>query len=311
MQWFKHDSNAHTDAKLKKVRIRYGMEGYGLYWYCLELIAGDVGEANITFELEHDAELIAFDTGLHIEHVQEIMRYMVDLRLFESDSGRVTCMKMAKRLDKSMTSSPHMRKVITDMRVVSEDYAGYVYLILASGDPDSKLKIGRSKNPWQRVKEIRETECADGYNLELVATIKPDDAVSLETEFHRQFSQKRIKNEWFEYSNEIVDAASALAKATTDNYVELLRHVVVSPERKKEEKERKSTGRFSPPTLQEVADYCRERNNSVDPGRFIDHYETNGWVRGKTKIKSWKACVRTWEKDKPPCTAGNTGMLEI
>ncbi|MCD8052170.1 MAG: hypothetical protein LUE89_10925 [Clostridiales bacterium] len=27
---------------------------------------------------------------------------------------------------------------------------------------------------------------------------------------------------------------------------------------------------------------------------FVDHYEAGGWMRGNTKIKSWKACVRTW-----------------
>jgi hypothetical protein len=59
MRWFKHDADANADAKLKKVRIKYGMQGYGLYWYCLELIAGNVDVDNITFELEHDAEIIA------------------------------------------------------------------------------------------------------------------------------------------------------------------------------------------------------------------------------------------------------------
>jgi len=56
-------------------------------------------------------------------------------------------------------------------------------------------------------------------------------------------------------------------------------------------------GRFAPPSLEEVTEYCKERDNKVDPQSFVDHYETNGWVRGKTKIKSWKACVRTWEKN--------------
>jgi len=55
------------------------------------------------------------------------------------------------------------------------------------------------------------------------------------------------------------------------------------------------TSRFAPPSLQEVQDYCQERENSVNPQKFIDHYDANGWVRGKTKIKCWKSCVRTWE----------------
>ena len=55
-------------------------------------------------------------------------------------------------------------------------------------------------------------------------------------------------------------------------------------------------GRFSPPTVEQVKAYCEERKNSISPNDFVDHYETNGWMRGKTKIKCWKACVRTWEK---------------
>jgi len=55
--------------------------------------------------------------------------------------------------------------------------------------------------------------------------------------------------------------------------------------------------KFKPPTLEEVTAYCKERNNSVNPQQFIDHYTANGWYRGKTKIKDWKACVRTWEKN--------------
>lgn len=53
--------------------------------------------------------------------------------------------------------------------------------------------------------------------------------------------------------------------------------------------------RFIPPTLEEVTSYCQERKNGIDPQKFIDHYTANGWMRGKTKIKDWKACIRTWE----------------
>ena len=54
---------------------------------------------------------------------------------------------------------------------------------------------------------------------------------------------------------------------------------------------------FKKPAFIEVLKYCRDRQNKVDPQEFIDHYEANGWMRGKTKIKCWKACVRTWEKN--------------
>ena len=54
--------------------------------------------------------------------------------------------------------------------------------------------------------------------------------------------------------------------------------------------------RFTPPTLQEVTDYCLERGNSVDPSRFIDFYASKGWKVGNQPMKDWKACVRTWEQ---------------
>ena len=55
--------------------------------------------------------------------------------------------------------------------------------------------------------------------------------------------------------------------------------------------------RFVPPTLEEVKEYCLERKNSVDAERFIDYYTSKGWVVGKSKMKDWKAAVRTWEKN--------------
>lgn len=62
-------------------------------------------------------------------------------------------------------------------------------------------------------------------------------------------------------------------------------------------KDRTGKGKI-PPSLEEVTAYCNERHNNVDPQQFIDFYESKGWYVGKTKMKDWKACVRTWEKRK-------------
>ena len=53
---------------------------------------------------------------------------------------------------------------------------------------------------------------------------------------------------------------------------------------------------FTPPSLSEVADYISENQYPVDPSRFIDFYESKGWMVGKNKMKCWKAAVRTWSK---------------
>jgi len=63
---------------------------------------------------------------------------------------------------------------------------------------------------------------------------------------------------------------------------------------------------FRAPTVEEVASYCRERGNNIDPARFCDHYAAIGWKVGKAAMKDWRAAVRTWEgndKDKPQSQA--------
>ena len=193
-----------------KLKIKYGMDGYGLYWTCLELITDDIRQSNITFELKHDAELLAELTYLKVRDVEEMMVFMVNLGLFQNTNGTITCLSILKRLDQSMTSSVHLRKLLTELK--SHD----------------KVMI----------------------NPDLVMQDK-----------------------------------TRLDKTRPD---------------KKEQR----ASRFTPPTVDQVKDYCLERQNKINPEDFIDYYQANGWMRGRSKIKDWKACVRTWEKfereDKKP-----------
>lgn len=54
--------------------------------------------------------------------------------------------------------------------------------------------------------------------------------------------------------------------------------------------------RFVKPTVEEIRAYCTERSNGVDADKFWDFYEAKGWMVGKSPMKDWKACVRTWEE---------------
>ena len=103
MKWFKHDSNSFIDSKLKRLRMKYGMEGYGLYWYLLECVARTIEPHNLTFELEEDAEVVSSEIDVSRELVQDMMVYMVELGLFENTSGRITCLKMLTRSDEYTT----------------------------------------------------------------------------------------------------------------------------------------------------------------------------------------------------------------
>lgn len=56
----------------------------------------------------------------------------------------------------------------------------------------------------------------------------------------------------------------------------------------------KGGGSFIKPTVEEIRAYCDEQHFVLDAEKFYDYYESNGWVVGKTKMKSWKATVRNW-----------------
>ena len=65
----------------------------------------------------------------------------------------------------------------------------------------------------------------------------------------------------------------------------------------KEKKPKMGRKAFVKPTVEEVAAYCKERSNGIDPEAFIAHYESNGWMVGKNPMQNWKMAIVTWEKN--------------
>lgn len=70
-----------------------------------------------------------------------------------------------------------------------------------------------------------------------------------------------------------------------------------------------SASRFTPPTLADVQAYVAERRSVVDPQAFIDFYESNGWMVGKSPMRDWKAACRnaeSWDRWKRQKDGRNT-----
>ena len=78
---------------------------------------------------------------------------------------------------------------------------------------------------------------------------------------------------------------------------------ITNPQRESNErvtnknKSNNNTKVFTPPTLQEITEYAKERNSCVDPDRFFNFYESKGWMVGKSKMKKWKSAFSNWETD--------------
>ena len=90
-------------------------------------------------------------------------------------------------------------------------------------------------------------------------------------------------------------SADAEHKATTKTETETKTENI--KETLSNERAKKTAPRFSPPTLDEVAEYCRQRNSSVDPKAFWEFFNEGNWKDSKGQpVKNWKQKVLTWEK---------------
>ena len=141
MKWFQHDSDASQDAKVRRLIIKHGPEGYAVYFHCLELIASNIETDNITFELEHDANIIADNLKIKgekdisaVDKVNNIMLTILDLGLFTSDNNRIFCFKMMYRLDNTISRNPQINTIKNKIR---KQYGNTTKLLQSNNKPDN------------------------------------------------------------------------------------------------------------------------------------------------------------------------------
>ena len=66
----------------------------------------------------------------------------------------------------------------------------------------------------------------------------------------------------------------------------------------KESKEIKNI--FIPPNFNDILEFCMQNDLDLDANKFINFYESKGWLVGKAKMKNWQAAVRNWATPKQP-----------
>ena len=76
-------------------------------------------------------------------------------------------------------------------------------------------------------------------------------------------------------------------------------HDGVMRERKKErKKEGGESKRFTAPSVDDVAEYVKQKGYNIDAEQFVAHYNARGWKlnRGQA-MKCWKSACTTWQKN--------------
>lgn len=98
--YFTHDFNARQDAKIKRLIMKHGMAGYGMFWSIVEDLYNNANA------LPTDYESIAFDLRSTTEIVMSIVK---DFGLFVVDSDTFGSMSVQGRLDARAAKSKKAR----------------------------------------------------------------------------------------------------------------------------------------------------------------------------------------------------------
>ena len=75
-------------------------------------------------------------------------------------------------------------------------------------------------------------------------------------------------------------------------------------------KERQKRKRFVPPTLEEVSARCREMGYGIDPDRFWNFYESQGWKVGKNPMRDWHRALAGWQSREGNKTSRKTDFVD-
>lgn len=165
---------------------------------------------------------------------------------------------------------------------------GQLLMSLQDMAKETGLSVQNVRTAINRLKSTRQLTCQPTRYGMLISIVKYDNFQILEDDTNKPIntpSNKELTRNQQGTNTELT---------TNEEYKE------VNKERREELKDyRKETPkatRFTPPTLEEVQTYITENNFIIDAQKFIDYYQSNGWIVGKTKMKDWKATVRGWER---------------
>lgn len=121
--------------------------------------------------------------------------------------------------------------------------------------------------------------------LEMALWAKIARRIDVEIEKYNAISEKRKEA-----------AQKRYAKATPPAVKNANADFSEEPKAKPAKAETAKRASFEKPTVEEIAAYCSERKNGIDPQAYFDFYESKDWKVGSVKMKDWRASVRTWEQ---------------
>lgn len=110
--YFPHDTDMRNDPKIKALRRKFGVEGYGIYCMAIEYI-GDSEYFIADFD-KLGVELMAGDFDIDPERLIEIIKYCQSLDLLQLESGELSCNSLENRLNPLLSKRERDRSRVFD-----------------------------------------------------------------------------------------------------------------------------------------------------------------------------------------------------
>ena len=313
---FSHANNARYDSRLIALRSRHGWLGYGLYWALQELL-------NAADEAILVADYCALSYELRVDEAT-LQSVIEDFDLFDfTHSAAGDTLFSSKTLSEQRAAASRISKI----RAAAGSRGGAPHGNSNAAKNKQKQANGcfeTSKNKQMVVLSVIDSisndyEDAEVNNIDKSAKNKQKQANGcFETSKNKQMvvlsASDSISNNYEDTEVNNIDKTSKNAGAKNiyptslhDNInqvnnqdkKEIVKEKEIYKEREKEREKKvvvEKAPRFCPPTVDEVKAYILEKNYTVDAESFCDFYESKAWFVGKTKMRSWKAAVRTWQR---------------
>ena len=312
--YFNHDCDARNDEKLIALRIRYGAEGYGVYFMLIEMLQAAPGCV-----LEKDYKALAFDLRVSARRIKSIVE---DFGLFDTTDGgkrfySERLVRYATEVDESERRRSEAAQYAASMRwdaengmrFASENHANRIEKACESHKtaPDAKTKEEkeREKEIFPPTTPYKEKEKAKAENVCFMARARenegevasdsqddmPVNIESHETDAPGRADHNGMSTETLQAHPETLQADPETLQAESVEEVEAEEVALV--EAVKPANPRTPMKR---PTLEEVQACIAERGYNVDAEAFIAYYESVGWKVGNKAMKSWQHALVTWQK---------------
>ena len=91
--FFRHDCNAFSDPKMQRMVMANGLEGYGFYFLCLEMMRNEKD-----YMIDNDPKVISFHTRLDVKTVERLLQDSVKYLLFSVDGDKLLSESFLNRM---------------------------------------------------------------------------------------------------------------------------------------------------------------------------------------------------------------------